>query len=154
MPATLRYLDTDLVTVYETGDDGKKKRLATLLWGDQVKVLGKSQGFWKLDFTTRGWDAAKKKYIWKKHDAFIDGDVAFRDTSLLKVRFVDVGQGDGAIIETPDGQIILVDGREEEHLYHYFTAAWAHLLRTKRWSSRQSWLRTAAPVTSKVPPSW
>ncbi len=131
MPATLRYLDTDMVTVYETGADGKKKRLATLLWGDQVKVLGKSAGFWKLDFTTRVWDNTKKKYIWKKHDAFIDGDVVFRDDPLLKVRFVDVGQGDGAIIESPDGQIILVDGGEEEHLYHYFTAAWAHLLRTK-----------------------
>jgi hypothetical protein len=131
MPATLRYLDTDMVTVYETGADGKKKRLATLLWGDQVKVLGKSAGFWKLDFTTRVWDDTKKKYIWKKHDAFIDGDVVFRDDPLLKVRFVDVGQGDGAIIESPDGQIVLVDGGEEQHLYNYFTASYAHLLRTK-----------------------
>jgi hypothetical protein len=129
MPATLRYLDTDMVTVYVMGDDGKKHRLATLLWGDSVKVLGKSQGYWKLDFTTRIWDKAQSKYVWKKHDAFIDGDVAFRDTPLLKVRFVDVGQGDGAIIESPDGQIVLVDGGEEDHLYHYFTASWAHKLR-------------------------
>jgi hypothetical protein len=134
MPTTLRYLDTDMVTVYETGADGKKHRLATLRWGDQVKVKGKSQGFWKLDFTTRVWDpnkGEKRQYVWRKHNAFIDGDVVFRDEPLLKVRFVDVGQGDGAIIETPDGQIILVDGGEEEHLYHYFTAAWAHLLRNK-----------------------
>src|SRR5687767_12964896 len=131
MPAQLRYLDADMVTVYQTGDDGKKQRLATLLWGDSVKVKGKSQGFWKLDFTTRVWDKAQSKYIWKQHDAFIDGDVAFRTDPLLKVRFVDVGQGDGAIIETPKGQIVLIDGGEEEHFYHYFTAAWAHLLRTK-----------------------
>ena len=131
MPTTLRYLDTDMVTVYETGDDGKKKRLATLLWGDSVKVKSKTAGFWKLDFTTRVWDPVQKKYIWKQHDAFIDGDVVFRDTPLLKVRFVDVGQGDGAIIESPKGQIILVDGGEEEHIYHYFTASWAHLLRKK-----------------------
>lgn len=87
MPATLRYIDTDMVTVYETGADGKKHRLATLLWGDQVKVKGKSQGFCKLDFTTRVWDPNKPKrgrYVWKKHDAFIDGDVVFRDTPLLR----------------------------------------------------------------------
>ncbi|HET9495234.1 MAG TPA: hypothetical protein VFR15_13480, partial [Chloroflexia bacterium] len=134
MPAMLRYLDSDMVTVYETGDDGKKHRLATLLWGDSVKVKGKSAGFWKLDFTTRVWDknkVEKGQYVWRKHDAFIDGDVAFRDDPLLKIRFVDVGQGDGAIIESPKGQIILLDGGEEEHIYHYFTAAWAHLLRTK-----------------------
>lgn len=115
MAATLRYIDADMVTVYETGADGKKHRLATLLWGDNVRVKGKSGGFWRLDFTTRVWDPAKGHYIWKKHDAFIDGDVAFRDDPLLKVRFVDVGQGDGAIVESPDGQIVLIDGGEEDH---------------------------------------
>src|SRR5688572_812764 len=109
MPTTLRYLDTDMVTVYVAGDDGKKHRLATLLWGDNVRVKGKSGGFWQLDFTTRIWDKTKRQFIWRKHDAFIDGDVTFRDTPLLKVRFVDVGQGDGAIIESPKGQIMLVD---------------------------------------------
>lgn len=131
MPATLRYLDSDVVTVYETGDDGKKKRLATLLWGDNVKVIGKSGEFWKLDFTTRQWDDQARRYAWKKHDAFISGKAKFRDDALLKVRFVDVGQGDGAIVESPQGQIVLVDGGEEEHLYHYLTASWAHVLRTR-----------------------
>ena len=131
MPAKLRYIDTDMVRVYETGADGKKHRLATLLWGDNVRVLGKSAGFWKLDFTTRKWDKTLGRYVWRKHDAFIAGDTRFRDDPLLKVRFVDVGQGDGAIVESPRGQIMLVDGGEEEHIYHYFTASWAHLLRTK-----------------------
>ncbi|MGQ0815767.1 MAG: hypothetical protein ACT4O1_15130 [Gemmatimonadota bacterium] len=45
MPAKQRYLDSDMVTVYETGPDGKKQRLATLLWGDVVKVIGKSDAF-------------------------------------------------------------------------------------------------------------
>ncbi|MGQ0815935.1 MAG: ComEC/Rec2 family competence protein [Gemmatimonadota bacterium] len=131
MPTKQRYLDSDMVTVYETGPDGKKQRLATLLWGDVVKVIGKSGDYWKLDFTTRRWDAAKKRYVWDKHDAFISGKTKFRDGPLLKVRFVDVGQGDGAIVESPRGQIVLIDGGEEDHLYNYFTAGWAHLLRNK-----------------------
>jgi hypothetical protein len=131
MAATLRYIDSDMVTVYEHGDDGRKRRLATLLWGDNVRVLGKSGGYWKLDFTTRKWDDAQQRYYWKKHDAFLDGDVRFRDTPLLKVRFVDVGQGDGAIVESPGGQILLIDGGEEDHIYNYVTASWAHVLRNK-----------------------
>lgn len=131
MPAKLRYLDSDMVAVYETGADGKKKRLATLFWGDNVKVVGKSGDYHRLDFTTRRWDAVKGRYVWQKHDAFISGKTKFRDESLLKVRFVDVGQGDGAIVESPRGQIVLIDGGELDHLYNYFTASWAHVLRTK-----------------------
>jgi beta-lactamase superfamily II metal-dependent hydrolase len=131
MATTLRYIDSDVVTVYETGDDGKKRRLTTLLWGDSVKVIGKSGDHWKLDFTTRKWNDSKKQYEWTKHEAFVSSKTKFRDESLLKVRFVDVGQGDGAIVEFPNGQILLIDGGEEDHLYHYVTAAWAHVLRTK-----------------------
>ena len=130
MASTLRYLDSDVVTVYELDDKGKKQRLATLLWGDNVRVIGKSGDSWRLDFTTRRWDAAGRRYVWDRHDAFISGKTKFRDDGVLKVRFVDVGQGDGAIVESPKGQIILIDGGEEDHLYNYFTASWAHLLRT------------------------
>lgn len=131
MPSTLRYIDSDMVTVYERDENGRKQRLATLLWGDNVRVIGKSGGDWKLDFTTRKWDDAKGRYVWVKHEAFISGKVKFRDEAVLKVRFVDVGQGDGAIIETPGGRILFVDGGEVDHIYNYVTAAWAHVLRTK-----------------------
>jgi hypothetical protein len=131
MPTKLRYLDSDVVTVYATGDDGRKQRLATLLWGDNVRVVGRSGDYWKLDFTTRLWDDANRRYYWKKHDAFVSGKTKFRDDPLLKVRFVDVGQGDGAIVESPRGRIMLIDGGEEDHIYHYLTASWAHVLRTR-----------------------
>ena len=131
MPSTLRYLDSDVVTVYEPGTGGKKQRLATLLWGDNVRVVGKSGAFWKLDFTTRRWDEQLGRYVWKKHDAFISGKTKFRDAPLLKVRFVDVGQGDATIIESPKGQVVFIDGGEVDHIYNYVTASWAHVLRTK-----------------------
>lgn len=131
MPATLRYLDSDLVTVYENDANGKKKRLATLLWGDNVRVIGKSGNFWKLDFTTRKFNEEKNRYEWIKHDAFISGKTRFRDKPLLKVRFVDVGQGDAAIVESPKQQTVLIDGGEQDHIYNYMTASWAHVLRTK-----------------------
>jgi glyoxylase-like metal-dependent hydrolase (beta-lactamase superfamily II) len=54
--------------------------------------------------------------------------VKFRDTALLKVRFVDVGQGDACIVETPAGRLLLIDGGEESHLHRYMSASFGHLL--------------------------
>jgi beta-lactamase superfamily II metal-dependent hydrolase len=62
-------------------------------------------------------------------DAAISGKAKFREASVLKVRFVDVAQGDTAIIETPQGRLLLLDGGEEEHLKNYVSHAWAHILR-------------------------
>ncbi len=41
------------------------------------------------------------------------------DNQVLKVNFVDVQQGDGSVIETPDGKIILVDGGDNQMFARY-----------------------------------
>jgi hypothetical protein len=128
--ATTRYINDDIVHVYEFGKPRKVENiLASLFWGDQVQVVGKVGDNWKLDFTMRIWNNTDRRYEWKHYDAAISGKVKFRDTSVLKVRFIDVAQGDAAIIETPQGKLILLDGGEEEHLKHYVSYAWAHILR-------------------------
>ena len=38
---------------------------------------------------------------------------------VLKVNFVDVQQGDGAVIESPDGKVILVDGGDNQMFARY-----------------------------------
>jgi beta-lactamase superfamily II metal-dependent hydrolase len=129
------FVDSDLAAVFEMVPDAKtgkqkKKRLTTLFWGDSVRVKGRRDGFHLLDFTTREYDQTTGHYVWRKHEALMSAKVKLRDTSVLKVRFVDVGQGDGAIIESPDGQIVVLDGGEVDNFYNYFTAAWAHELRT------------------------
>src|SRR5688572_1646908 len=132
MPTQTRFLDTDVVKVYRLDENEEKIRIATLLWGDSVRVVRKTADLgYELDFTTRRWDDAANKYVWERHPAFVSAKTKFRDEPLLKLRFVDVGQGDAAIIESPKGQLILVDGGEETHLSRYFCTAWAHVLRTK-----------------------
>jgi hypothetical protein len=41
---------------------------------------------------------------------------------VLKVNFVDVQQGDGAVIEAPDGRVILVDGGDNQLFARYLAA--------------------------------
>lgn len=130
--ANIKYIDSDIVKVYKFGEPRREENLlATLFWGDQVNVIKKEGNFWKLNFTKREWDDINKKYIWKNYDAAVSSKVKFRDSPILKVRFVDVGQGDAAIIETPKGKIIILDGGEEEHLKRYMSAAWAYRLKNK-----------------------
>src|SRR5262245_58436920 len=103
MASTLRFIDSDIVNVFELDGAGKKKRLATLFWGDSVRVVKKTAAGFELDFTTRGVDPATGKFGLIKHQAFVSPKTKFRDESVLKIRFVDVGQGDAAMIETPKG---------------------------------------------------
>lgn len=128
--AELRYIDDDIVHVYRFGKPHHQENLlATLFWGDNVQVVGKEGDVWKLDFAQRVWNAGTGHYEWPAIEGEISGDVRFRTDPLLKVRFVDVGQGDGAIIESPAGQLVLVDGGEEDHVRRYLSAAFAHVLR-------------------------
>jgi hypothetical protein len=53
---------------------------------------------------------------------FIKKNIQLQDPgsiNILKVSFVDVQQGDGMVIQTPQGRIILVDGGDNELFARY-----------------------------------
>jgi beta-lactamase superfamily II metal-dependent hydrolase len=72
-----------------------EKSGTTLLWGDRVRTSS-SSGAW-IKVKARGKEGWVKK-------AQLGGK------SLLEVYFIDVGQGDGVLIRTPDHRHVLVDG--------------------------------------------
>ena len=51
-----------------------------------------------------------------------------RDTPILKVFFVDVGQGDGAIVESPEG-VLLVDGGPNSNFFKFMKYRYRRLLK-------------------------
>ena len=74
-----------------SGDDMKIE----LLWGDRVRVINDSGSRWKV--RARG------------TTGFIKPS-RLQTKSLLEIYFIDVGQGDGVLIRTPDDRHILIDG--------------------------------------------
>ncbi|HKR60469.1 MAG TPA: MBL fold metallo-hydrolase, partial [Pyrinomonadaceae bacterium] len=137
MALETRYLDDDIIRIplYQPDADGNpsgnKLKTIVLFWGDQVKIRGQNQGQQVAEFAQREWSEAEGRYKTVKYAGLLPKKTAFRDNSVLKVRFVDVGQGDGAVVESPKGQILFIDGGEEEHIRRYVVVAYSHVLRTK-----------------------
>lgn len=127
-----RILDDDIIRLYELGKPRNTKNLiATLFWGDSVRVIGEQDGEYVIELWRREWNLDKNRYEWKKKIGSLPPKTQFRDQPILKVRFLDVGQGDASIVETPQGKILLIDGGEEEHIRRYINVAYSHILREK-----------------------
>lgn len=83
--------------------NGKAKK--QLLWGDHVRLTGPSVDGWVPVFS-------RKVEGWMK-------TTELSQQRLLEIVFVDIGQGDGAMIVTPDDQHLLVDAGQEDNLYRF-----------------------------------
>jgi hypothetical protein len=127
--ATTRVLADDVVKLYAAGDD--KKLVATCFWGDTLQEVRREEGRPVFALPRAVWNSEQERYENKSFEVKPKREVAFQDRSVLKVRFVDVGQGDGAMVETPDGQRILIDGGEGPWFRRYLRVAYAHVLRTR-----------------------
>lgn len=112
----------DLVKVIS--EDDHKKVLTILAWGDPVHVVEdeKDSEFYKIK-TSRYRDVGDSNYekvevygLVKKKKVTLkeDGEI-----KILKTSFVDVQQGDGICIESPQGLKILIDGGDNALFARY-----------------------------------
>lgn len=139
--STVRYIGNDIAEFYLSGEKrGKKSLKATLFWGDSIEAIDSKHARiyrdeWKpeTDQTVPGQGTTRGRYVRLAHECDMPKGVKFIEKSQipLRVRFIDVGQGDGAIIQTPEGRILLLDGGEGEHMRRYIRVAFSHVLRTK-----------------------
>jgi beta-lactamase superfamily II metal-dependent hydrolase len=120
MSGKKKLIDQDLVKVFDSTKD--RKLLTMLAWGDQVELLGKSgKEFYEIkttyykDLPDGGFEKIVGKGLLKKNTKLHDPE----DMKILKVSFVDVQQGDGIVIESPDGHLILVDGGDNALFARY-----------------------------------
>ena len=109
MPAKDKWWDdvikSDTANYYKTAeqaknDNGSRKppssgRKGTYIWGDRVRVLESQSGVKRV--------SARGVEFWV-NDRHLGGE------PLLEVYVIDVGQGDGLLVVTPEGHNIMVDG--------------------------------------------
>lgn len=89
----IRFIGTDTAKLFPTAS--ATKPTSTLLWGDRVRTISTSGN--------------KTKVKARGREGFVKTSELTKE-SLLEVYFIDVGQGDGVLIRTPDHRHILVDG--------------------------------------------
>jgi len=112
------YIDDDLVTLTREKKDPKtgkvtKERLV-LAFGDPVEILGKNNG----RTTVRAADPARRSFT-----GYVNGNLKTEATNkVLKLAMVDVQQGDGMVMETPSGQVVLIDGGDNKLFARYCAA--------------------------------
>lgn len=93
--STIDHVSVDTTPFYRESTDSKP--LMDLLWGDRVEIVEKSGS--RVKVRARG----RKNYGWVEKSA-LGGQ------ALLELYFIDVGQGDGILIKTPNGRHLMIDG--------------------------------------------
>jgi beta-lactamase superfamily II metal-dependent hydrolase len=101
------YTDKPLVDVFDLRTGGRK--MATVFLGEWMKVIepgGVIPGKGRVSVAFRG------------GVGFVNRDDLTR-TRMLEIFFIDVGQGDSILIQTPDDRRILIDGGQSDDAYEF-----------------------------------
>lgn len=132
-------INVDLANVY--AKPGRKEFLHCLAWGDYVEVLEIASRHVKIR-TVRYDEQPDGSILPVPMEAFLAPTagsglqppglvIPKQDSRVLKVNFVDVQQGDGAVIESPEGKVILVDGGDNQLFARYLAARYRGTSATK-----------------------
>lgn len=113
--STYMYAEYPTVKLYK--NKGDKKNAHELLWGDWVEITGAKSGEW-YPVHARGEDG------WMKAKDL-------REDRILEIVFVDVGQGDGCLVVTPEDKHIIVDAGVSDNMYRYLK--WRYGGFKKKW---------------------
>lgn len=95
MATTILYVSLDNIPLFTNKTD--QKTSIHLLWGDSVQLQEVLPATGRVKVKARGYTG----YVNKDH---------IGNKALLEYYFIDVGQGDGVLIVTPDRKHILIDG--------------------------------------------
>ena len=98
MSQTIKYLKEETGKLFKNSTATRSRDVITeLLWGDRIKLLSENISNGRYKVKVRGLYG------------YVDADL-LGDEGLLEIYFIDVGQGDGVLVITPERKHILIDG--------------------------------------------
>ncbi|MBW4664280.1 MAG: hypothetical protein KME01_08785 [Chroococcus sp. CMT-3BRIN-NPC107] len=123
-------INVDLADVFEHPD--RQGFLHSIAWGDRVDVLETTTKHLRIP-TTKYEKKSDSSILPVETEAYIcptktsgkkpeDVVIPRSESQVLKVNFVEVQQGDGAVIKSPTGKIILVGCRHHQLFARYLAA--------------------------------
>lgn len=126
--ATTHVLNVDLGKIY-TRDGDKYTYLTTVAWGDPLDVQEVAADHVRVGANAMYTDEGGSPR-WKRVDGFLraprgsgltgkDLVVERADSKVMQVDFVDVQQGDAAVVQTPSGKVVLIDGGDNQLFARY-----------------------------------
>ena len=124
MAARTGWISADLVKVF-SAPDKTGRLIATLAWGDRVDVLDEAKPT-RIRLRMLRTDDTGAKLV--DVDGFIKRSakdvIGFDQEAMgvLKLDFVDVQQGDAAVVETPKGEVMLIDGGDNQMFARYLAS--------------------------------
>lgn len=127
----------DLADVWS--DAARSKLLTTLAWGEPVTVVATTATHVEVKLPIFS-EAADGSIVPATRTGFIVPRAPIKPAQVtdlrsaakvLAVDFVDVQQGDGAVIETPTGRTILVDGGDNQLFARYLANRFRHTSASK-----------------------
>jgi beta-lactamase superfamily II metal-dependent hydrolase len=131
--SNIEYVDDDIVKI--SRDNGTEWEL---YWGDPVHRFPDED----VPSTETFVGGKKKKKVGRLRVAtrdregnlilgFISADAKLRKKSVLRFSMIDVQQGDGMIIETPEGKVIFIDGGDNKLFARHAAARYSGSTKAK-----------------------
>ena len=114
------YIKEDFVRTFAKANKQSKK-LLQLVFGDKVEVIEEVDGWTKLRCLD-SYDSSIK---------FVPGKLRLSKKGTLKMSMVDVQQGDGLILESPEGKVVFIDGGDNKLFARHAAARYQYKKSTK-----------------------
>ena len=117
-----------VLTAKEIKKDGQaaKKKVKQLPWGFVVKESGETRT-WRergKNVTYTGCHLRNDSGGFRTSETVWIREDKLEDQRLLEVVFVDIGQGDGCFLVTPDNKRMVIDAGQRDNMRHYLN--WRH----------------------------
>ncbi|MBR4134837.1 MAG: MBL fold metallo-hydrolase [Bacteroidales bacterium] len=110
----------------------KKKKFSfikELLFGDYIKPYIENNDYVRIKVTEKNEEVEYVKVRCRNADGYIK-ESEMQAERILEVNFIDVGQGDGCHVVTPDDKHFLIDAGGSDNMYRYLK--WRFNLKTAK----------------------